>query len=496
MRRASVAFVLVLAFFWMAAPAALAHTAFESSDPADGATLDEPINRIRIVFSGEAQPADDGFVVFDPSGELRTPDRVTSRDNLTWVLHFDDPIEGGIAGVRWMVAAPDAHPIEGSFSFTVPDGGAADAPNSAVVRPPSARTLPPVAEGTNLDDFLDTAAPAAPLLALVGAISRSLALLGAMVAIGGIIFAAVVLRGSERDIRSVLFWVRRAAVLLGIGSIGELAHQLAVVNGNWITIWPLTSWGTALWSSLGVAILLRLIGSGLMLRAHLAVVPAHTKADPVLSLQGAVPIGAGPAPPDGGVPALPYQYDDDMAWRVDGDLALVFAGVATTLAAFAFDGHTVSEGLRPLTSLVAIAHTGAGAVWAGGLVMLVHVVWLRHRRGSDSRALQLAVRFSVVAATSLAIAGAAGTVLAFTILDGPSELWSTTWGRVLLAKVGFVAVAAASGAYNHKVLIPHMMRRPPNDPSADAEFRRTATIEGAAMLLVIVMTALLVASAA
>jgi len=127
--------------------------------------------------------------------------------------------------------------------------------------------------------------------------------------------------------------------------------------------------------------------------------------------------------------------------------------------------------------------------------MLVHVIWLRHRRGADSRSLQLAVRFSVVAAIALVVAGGAGTLLTVTILDSVSELWSTPWGRVLAAKIAIVAVAAASGGYNHKVLIPRMMSRAPNDARADTEFRRAATIEGAALLLVIVLTAVLVAAA-
>ncbi|NNL98343.1 MAG: hypothetical protein HKO63_09090 [Acidimicrobiia bacterium] len=209
-----------------------------------------------------------------------------------------------------------------------------------------------------------------------------------------------------------------------------------------------------------------------------------------------MPVGAAPPPPSFAMHNVePYLHADDKAWRVDGDLARVFAGLAATLAAFAFDGHTVTEGMRVITSLVAIAHAGAGAVWAGGLLMLVHVVWLRHRRGADPRSLQLAIRFSVVAAIALVVAGGAGTVLAATILDSFSQLWSTPWGRVLVAKVGVVAVAAASGAHNHKVLIPRMMRRSPSDSRVDDEFRRAASIEGAALLMVIVLTAVLVAAA-
>lgn len=483
LRAISLAVVVV----WLSAAPALAHTSFEASNPADGAILEAPIDRIELIFSGEAEPAGDGFVVLDPSGTVVVPDRISSADNLTWVLEFDEPLAGGMAGVRWSVAAPDAHPIEGSFAFTTP----------AIVGPPTeaATGVERPIESANLSEFLTVESDKAPLLGTFGVFARSLALLGSMIAIGGIVFAAAVMRGSERDIRGVLFWVRRSAVVLAFGGALELVHQLAVVNGDWLTIWPLATIGETLWSPLGLAIMLRIAGAVLMLRAHLNVVPATVAADPVLAMHAAVPMGAGPRHGGGSTDAPIYLRPDDKAWRVDGGLAVVLIGIIATLASFTFDGHTVTEGVRSLTALVAMVHVGAGAVWAGGLAMLAYVVWIRHRRGEDSQALQLAVRFSVVAAAALVLAGLAGGLLSFIILDSASELWSTPWGRVLLAKVALVAVAGAAGGYNHKVLIPHMMTRAPNDPRADVEFRRTVTAEGAAIAVVVILTAVLVGSA-
>lgn len=489
MPRTVVVFALAAAIVCLTSSAAAAHTAFESSDPVDGATLEQPVYEITVVFSGEAQPSGEGFIVMDPGGDLRVPDRVSSPDKLSWILQFDEPIEGGTAGVRWTVAAPDAHPIEGSFTFTVP----AAALEAVPARPAEPR---PAIQSAALDDFLDAGASRAPLLDLVGTIARGLSLLGAMLAIGGIVFAAVVMRGSERDIRSVLFWVRRASVVLAIGAAGELVHQLASVNGDWLTLWPLSSFSEVLWSSLGAAIVMRFVGGGMMLGAHLDVVGAQDAPDPVLVLQGAVPLGPGSQTSPGGTESRGMHVRaDDKAWRVDGDLKLVFAGVAVTAAGFAFDGHTVTEGMRVLMSLVAMAHATAAAVWAGGLAMLGHVVWRRHQQDRDSRALELAIRFSVVAALSLAVAGIAGTVLAATILDRFSDLWATAWGRVLIAKLVLVGVAAASGAYNHAVLIPRMMRQSPEAPGGDVEFRRSVVIEGVAIGIAIVLTAVLVASA-
>lgn len=119
-RRLTVGLLLALTGLFLFAAPASAHTGFESSDPADGAVLDAPVDVITLVFTGPAEPTGDGFQVLDPSGELRQPTEATTDDGSAWVLRFDPPIAGGAVGVRWMVKAPDAHPIDGSFSFTVP----------------------------------------------------------------------------------------------------------------------------------------------------------------------------------------------------------------------------------------------------------------------------------------------------------------------------------------------------------------------------------------
>jgi copper transport protein len=502
-RRVAAAFTLAVLTVLAGASPAFAHTAFESSDPADGEVLRRPVERIRLVFTGEAEPVGEGFVVQDSTGELRQPDKVISEDNLTWELEFIPPLAEGATGVRWRVAAPDAHPIEGSLSFTVvtPDEGLEAGPSvsddAAAGEDPEDRE-----PGAALGEFLDLDIGGAVLVGPFGVVARTLSLLGAIVGIGGIVFAAVVLRGNERDVRSVLFWVRRAAVILGVGALLELVHRIAEINGSWWTVWPLTGVGDAIWAPFGLAVALRLGGAALMMQAHLDVVRASTAYDPVVAVQGLVGVGAGPKPGNhgplarpGGLATGPYLYADDRAWRVDQGLTMVALGVLATLSSYAFDGHTVTEGARLVTAVVAVVHVAAAAIWAGGLLMLVHVVWSRYRRGVPVRALQLAVRFSVVAAGALVLAAIAGAVLTFIIMDSLSDLWSTSWGRVLLAKALVVAAAAAAGAYNHAVLIPEMLSRPVDDPDTTTSFRRAVTIEGAAMGVMTVLTAVLVAAA-
>ena len=118
---AVVGVVLALIGIIGGAGTASAHTSFESSTPSNGEVLAEPVGEILIAFTNPASEAGDGFVVLDPSGQVRAPTSVSTQDGTVFRLTFDPPLDGGQVGVRWSVRAGDAHPIEGSFSFTVGD---------------------------------------------------------------------------------------------------------------------------------------------------------------------------------------------------------------------------------------------------------------------------------------------------------------------------------------------------------------------------------------
>ena len=99
-----------------------------------------------------------------------------------------------------------------------------------------------------------------------------------------------------------------------------------------------------------------------------------------------------------------------------------------------------------------------------------------------------------MAATALVLAGVAGTVMAILVLDRFDDLWSTQWGRLLLAKIVLVAVAAAIGGHNRWVLIPAVERH--GEDIVHLRLRRAAIIEAIALMTVAVITAFLVAASA
>lgn len=518
--------IVGLAAIVLFAGPASAHTGFEASDPADGTTVTGPVSTVTLVFTGEAEPTGAGFQALDPNGQVREPNEATTEDGLTWVLEFDPPIAGGVAGVRWMVKAPDAHPIDGSFRFTVTAAApaqpestfAADSleVNAASTPKPVVSDLAPVAQRddlagerpVDLDAFLDTNGDPTATPRRIGAVGRVLTVVGTLVGVGALIFAAVVLRGDQRDVRHVLFWVRRAGVLVVVGALIEVVAQVAVeAGGNWSTAALPSTMESVVVSSFGIAAVLRIVGgSALSSGPRFEIAHASQTRDPVVTIKELVGAGAGPRVNLWGVDGAgfesgetrgssePYIHDGDQAWLPTAESAGAYIGVVALLAAHLFDGHTVSKGDRLFTALVDLAHVTGGAIWAGGLLMLVAVLWRRHREDRETRALQLAVRFSVVASMALVVVGAAGLVLTVIVLDSPSELWSTDWGRLLMAKTLFVALAGVAGGYNHRVLIPEL-NHASDDPELAGRFRTVVSLEAAALVAVMILTALLVGAA-
>lgn len=117
---AGAAVSLAILLLAVAAPAAQAHAAYESSDPADGATVASPPSRVTADFT---EPLVDGsrLEVYDPCGErVDNGDSLVAGDRLTVTMSAD---KQGAYSVRFsVVSAVDGHPTNGDFGFTSSGG--------------------------------------------------------------------------------------------------------------------------------------------------------------------------------------------------------------------------------------------------------------------------------------------------------------------------------------------------------------------------------------
>ncbi len=165
--------------------------------------------------------------------------------------------------------------------------------------------------------------------------------------------------------------------------------------------------------------------------------------------------------------------------------------VAAALSAFpAFTGHAASsEGLRGLLIPLDIVHVLAAGSWIGGLlfVLVADLVERRRTGGGSSLLGDVVPLFSPVALVSAGVLVATGTLAAFVHIESPGALLSSTYGRLLLAKVALVLLVMVMGAINWRRLTPRLLGG--EDGGA---LRGTAVRELVVAQLVILVTALLV----
>lgn len=124
--------VLTLTALLLVGGPASAHDQLLSSDPKDGATLDEAPTSISLTFS--AAPLDSGIevVLAGPDGVTAEGTDIQVEDEVV-TAQFEDGLPPGGYDVAWHVVSSDGHPIDGEFSYVVE--GAAEPTETATEEP-------------------------------------------------------------------------------------------------------------------------------------------------------------------------------------------------------------------------------------------------------------------------------------------------------------------------------------------------------------------------
>jgi len=480
-RRVAQTLVLSLLLIVMAAAPAFAHVELSSSDPSDGATVTAVPEIIELVFSTEAEPAGQGIVLVDASGEpLAAAVNQVAVDRI--VVTPQSPLENGSYGIAWTMKAGDAHPKSGSVTFRVDvPVAAADSteasPAAQVLDPPSVEPLPVFDEPNT--------APGEWL----GRIGRWAAMFGALVGIGAFAFAATSLVGTKREVQEAGYWVRRSGVLVLVGTLVEVLGASMVLAGSIAGGLSPGSLVETLSGAFAIAVLFRLAGGAAMVQgtAVKASVASAPMADPTTIRPG----GGG----SGATTAVLVRSPEQVTYRLDVHHSVTaLVGVGLVTMSYLFDGHTVTAAPAPIVRFANVAHVLGAGVWLGGVLLMGRTLTTRWRRRVALDAAPIAIRFSLVAAVALTVVGVAGVALTWSILDTPLELISTAWGRLLILKLLAVGAAAAMGAYNHFMIIP-MLEANPDDERTSDQLRRVVRLEGGILLAVVAITAVFVGAA-
>ena len=239
---------------------------------------------------------------------------------------------------------------------------------------------------------------------------RGVLLVGAAVALGGVVFARVVLGaepGTKPEAR-----VRRALRLTARGAAVVAIAQLALLAVAFGTL--LSSFGTS------------------------AAAPfAHTSFAVVSGVRIVFGVTA-----------------SVLAWRLArspggrGAWGGLLAITALMVASSAALSHAIARvDHRPVLLALDAVHQLAAAVWVGGLA---HVLMLlRHDEAGEPAAMR---RFSTVAMVAVATLVAAGTGLSIGYVGDPGALLETAYGVMVLTKVTLLAAILALGAANFRLV--------------------------------------------
>jgi putative copper export protein/mono/diheme cytochrome c family protein len=251
---------------------------------------------------------------------------------------------------------------------------------------------------------------------VIAALVRGLVLLSLASAIGGLVLGLLLPASAapELDVARARLrrWVATCFVILLVASWAELLVRTQAM-------------------------------SGVSLGASVAAVPSvltGTRFGQILAARGAA-----------AVVALLLSVEPARAFQAF--VLLVAAGIALSLS---LTGHAADWGDVRLGVAVDWAHAVAASAWTGGLIALALVAGRRETPWSRQSLAAVVPRFSRLAGLSLLVVAVTGSYNAWTQLGGLSRLTTTTYGRVLIAKLVIVAVLVWLGAVNRYVLLPRV----------------------------------------
>jgi len=146
-----------------------------------------------------------------------------------------------------------------------------------------------------------------------------------------------------------------------------------------------------------------------------------------------------------------------LAWVLDAPLLRwpAFLLALVLVWGYPLSGHQGTEpNSTALTEIADWVHLVTAMLWVGGVLTLAVVVW---PLAPDLRRAAF-LRFSRIAVFLIGVLLAAGTFVSIQRLPDLHDLWSTSYGRTLLVKIGLVCVALAWGGFHHLFVRPRLER--------------------------------------
>lgn len=377
------------------ATGAFAHAQLLASDPADGTVLMAPPEQIVLTFSEPVVPL--VFRLSDPSGRvenLPVAGAIVGLEPSATRLVVKLPSGQGLGthSLTWRVTSADGHPIGGGLLFSVGKATSGDAVRTSAIDPVTAAGL---------------------------WASRFLAMTGLVIGVGGAGWAALfsgysrrhddtgsavaakAARRTDVDLLSVVIALSLGIAATPVWIVFQGLDALDVASGGWVS--------ADVWSA----------GLSATAYGRAALIGAAAMVASLVSLR----IGG-------------YRIRLALA-----AFALVLVGLAASAA-----GHAATAPQRFATVPAIMLHMMGVTAWIGGLLPLRATLGKSELAPrSEIAALLL---FSRLIPFILTVLVGSGLLLAVVQVQTPTNLWTTSYGQVLLAKLAVVALMVVLAAVN------------------------------------------------
>ncbi|QIQ03874.1 copper resistance protein CopC [Streptomyces liangshanensis] len=396
-----VATVLLGTVFTVLSGTASAHAALTGSTPEDGAVVATAPKDVALTFSEQVALSDNSIRVLDPSNKRVDTQKIRNLSRgstVTYAVDLHAGLPDGTYTVAWQAVSADSHPVSGAFTFSI------GAPSKTEA------TLPTEKVGGGLVGFLYD-------------VARYVSYAGFILLVGGSAFVL----GS---------WPRGASVrplqrLVVQGWIALTAATLVLLllrtpytgSGKLADAFDLGGLRDVLTTKAGTALVSRLLLLG------------------AAALFVAVLFGAYARR---GTPATEEEAKEkkDLTFGLAVGGVVVAAGIAAT---WALSEHASTGIQTGLAMPVDVLHLLAVAIWLGGLTALLVALY----RG-PSIAGAAVRRFSRTAFVSVVVLASTGLYQSWRQVGSWSALGGTSYGQLLLVKVGLVAVMVAIAFFSRR----------------------------------------------
>ena len=410
-----------------AAPSAFAHATLQSSDPAGNSIVRKSPPTVTLQFSEAVETAFGSIRVYDCGGERVDSGKVDRPSDSSVAVNLDGNLPAGTYTVTWRVISADSHPVAGAFVFSVKAASKSGECKQVFGK-----------EGTpgSIDALFK--------------FSRALDFALILLVVGGTTALALVLRSAAPELRSMLYRILAGLALgLIVACILCIVLQGAVAGGFGLS--EAFRWDTV------DSVLQTRFGKAFLWQLGLAAVIA------------------------------PAAFLASRSRNATVGL-LVLVPAVLLLPTLSAAGHARTSGTVAL--IADVVHIAAASVWVGGLAFTVLALLLagEDRWPLASRAVPV---FSLLAVGSVVTLILAGTVRGYEEVKAFHGLWDTTYGKLLLLKIGLVLPLLALGAYNNRYAVPKLKRQVCSAVE-QRRFLRAAGVELVLMAVIVGVTAVLV----